>query len=180
MDPKFSKSLYSETGAAFVETAISFLFFASLIFLTADILRLSLQTVTAEYAVNRAIRDFVVQQGSPEYRAKQLNCWVKYHFAQFGFMNDVRDELDIRICGVNNITSAPGNQLCNDGSLDAGGYGELVSLEVSFSGNFLWNLMEVPVRANALVRNEPDPIGNDDTEDLNDVCEYILNEYGLS
>ena len=52
----------SQRGVAFVEFAITFLMFFTTIVLTVDIIRLSICTVTAQFIVDKAIREVVLQQ----------------------------------------------------------------------------------------------------------------------
>ena len=146
----------SQRGVAFVEFAITFLMFFTTIVLTVDIIRLSICTVTAQFIVDKAIREVVLQQRQVSGSTESAEGIVCQQAQKFGW--DVplhcsdRDNSDrIRIC-----SGLPGGY-CGWNYSEATGQGRdlvLVSIKYPFTFMFLGHVT-VDIMADAIGRNEP-------------------------
>ena len=146
----------SQRGVAFVEFVITFMMFFTTIVLTVDIIRLSICTVTAQFIVDKAIRE-VVLRPRPVYgttgSAEDVVC---DHAAKFGWDGPLhcgyRGNSDrIRIC-----SGLPGGT-CGWNYSESTGQGRdlvLVSIKYPFTFMFLGHVT-VDIKADAIGRNEP-------------------------
>ena len=146
----------SQRGVGFVEFAITFLMFFTTIVLTVDIIRLSICTVTAEFIVDKAIREVVLMPRPVYGSTESAEAVVCNQAKKFGW--DVplhcsdRDNSDrIRIC------SGLAGGSCGWNSSEATGQGRdlvLVSIRYPFTFTFLGHVT-VDITADAIGRNEP-------------------------
>ena len=93
----------SQRGVAFVEFAITFLMFFTTIVLTVDIIRLSICTVTAQFIVDKAIREVVLQQRQVSGSTESAEGIVCQQAQKFGWdvplhCTDGENSDRIRIC----------------------------------------------------------------------------------
>jgi len=146
----------SQRGAAFVEFIITFMMFFTTIVLTVDIIRLSICTVTAQFIVDKAIREVVLQPrpvyGSTE-SAEAVVCNQAKKFGWDGPLNcgDRTNSDRIRIC------SGLSDGYCGWTYSEATGQGRdlvLVSIRYPFDFTFVGHVT-VDIKADAIGRNEP-------------------------
>jgi hypothetical protein len=145
---------HSQRGVAFVEFVITFLMFFTTIVLTVDIIRLSICTVTAQFIVDKAIREVVLRPvyGSTE-SAEAVVCQQAAKFGWDGALHcsDGGNSDRIRIC------SGLAGGSCGWNSSEATGQGRdlvLVSIRYPFDFTFVGHVT-VDIKADAIGRNEP-------------------------
>ncbi len=134
----------AESGIAYVEFAITAFVFFALCLLVIDILRYSYQNVTAQYIVNRALRQTTMAETS----AAAVEGEVSRLARDFGLRN-VQGK-DIKICSIG-ATGA-----CDWESNESTGMGrDLISISIRLPYAFTFWDLGLTVQAEAIGRNEP-------------------------
>jgi len=140
----------SERGAVYVEMAISALAFFLLCFVTLDVLRLSYQMANAEFIVNRAVRDAVIDQTQAgATRLSTVQTIVTNKASRYGVTLDPATQ--IKVCSVSSGST------CTYGSANqsAGTGRQLVAIGIRYDFRFLFWLLSHEINAEAIGRNEP-------------------------
>jgi hypothetical protein len=147
----------SQRGVAFVEFVITFLMFFTTIVLTVDIIRLSICTVTAQFIVDKAIREVVLRPRSVSGTTESAEAVVCQQAAKFGWdvplhcTSDQSNSDRIRIC-----SGLPGGYCGWTYSESTGQGRDLVLVSILYPFDFIFlGHVTADLKADAIGRNEP-------------------------
>lgn len=118
MERKMSRSFASSDGVVFLETAMVLPLFFTFLLVGMDLLRVSYNALTAQFVIERAMRQIVVHQVTKP----QVQTLVTAIAGDFGLTIDTNK---IQLCPISNGTSSPN---CND--VVPGASGALMALTV--------------------------------------------------